>query len=200
MQKEYSEGLMDDTISGYKVPFLFILVSVLFVSAVVIITPIISTVYTIDEASFRIVVRSGLIYKLGEDSPYSGRIIDTLESKIIKYDVLDGLKNGEFSISTLEGNFSVRGYVEKNKNVGSWEYYYDDGRLESVGSFEDDKPQGNWIWYYKSGKVKSKGNYLSGKAEGSWFKYDERGNLKLMIYYSNGEIVNEVKFILPQYI
>jgi antitoxin component YwqK of YwqJK toxin-antitoxin module len=189
---------MEDTTNGYKVPFLFILISVLFVSAVVIITPIVSTVYTIDEAFFRIVVRSGLIYKLGEDSPYSGQIIDTLESKVIKYNVVNGLKHGEFSISTLGGNFSVRGFVEKNKNVGSWEYFYDDGSLESIGSFENDKPHGNWIWYYKNGKVKSKGNYLSGKAEGRWIKYDERGNLNLMIYYSNGEIVSEVKFSLPK--
>lgn len=184
--------------NGYKVPLLFILISVLFVSAVIIIAPIVSTVYTSDEASFRIVVRSGLIYKLGEDSPYSGQIIDTLESKIIKYNVVNGLKDGEFSISTLKGIFSVRGFVEKNKNVGSWEYFYDDGSLESIGSFNDDKPHGNWIWYYKNGKVKSEGNYLSGKAEGRWIKYDERGNLNLMIYYSNGEIVSEVKFSLPK--
>ena len=189
---------MEGATNGYKVPLLFILISVLFVSAVIILAPIVSTVYTIDKASFRIVVRSGLIYKLGEDSPYSGQIIDTLESKVIKYNVVNGLKHGEFSISTLKGNFSVRGFVEKNKNIGSWEYFYDDGSLESIGCFEDDKPHGNWIWYYKSGKVKSEGNYLSGKAEGRWIKYDERGNLNLMIYYSNGEIVNEVKFSLPK--
>lgn len=189
---------MEGAANSYKVPLLFILISVLFVSAVVIITPIVSTVYSTNEVSFRIVIRSGLIYKLGEDSPYSGQIIDTVESKVIKYNVVNGLKHGEFSISTLKGNFSVRGFVEKNKNVGSWEYFYDDGSLESVGSFKDDKPHGNWIWYYKSGKVKSEGNYLSGKAEGRWIKYDERGNLNLIIYYSNGEIVSEVKFSLPQ--
>jgi antitoxin component YwqK of YwqJK toxin-antitoxin module len=191
---------MEDATKGYKVPLPFIIISVLFVSAVIIITPIVSTVYTIDEESLRIVVRSGLIYKLGESSPYSGQIIDTLQNKVIKYYVVNGLKHGEFSISTLEGNFSVRGFVENNKNVGNWEYFYDDGSLESVGSFTDDKPHGNWIWYYKSGKVKSEGNYLSGKAEGRWVKYDERGNMNLMIYYSNGEIVSEVKFSLPQFI
>ena len=191
---------MEDATYGYKVPLLFIIISVLFVSAVVIIAPIVSTFQTNDEASLRIVVRSGLIYKLGDESPYTGHIVDTLENKIIKYDVVNGLKHGEFSISTLEGNFSVCGFVEKNKNVGSWKYFYDDGRLESVGSFIDDKPHGNWIWYYKSGKVKSEGNYLSGKAEGRWVKYDERGNMNLMIYYSNGKIVSEVKFSLPQFI
>ena len=67
-----------------------------------------------------------------------------------------------------------------------------------MGDFSDDKPHGKWTWYYKSGKVKSEGNYLSGKAEGRWIKYDEQGHLNLMIYYSGGEIVSEVKFNLPQ--
>ena len=102
---------MEDATKGYKIPLPFIIISVLFVSAVIIITPIVSTVYTIDEESLRIVVRSGLIYKLGESSPYSGQIIDTLENKVIKYNVVNGLKHGEFSISTIEGNFSVRGFV-----------------------------------------------------------------------------------------
>ena len=52
-------------------------------------------------------------------SPYTGHINDTLENKIIGYDVVNGLKHGEFLISTLEGNFSVTGFVENNKNVGT---------------------------------------------------------------------------------
>jgi antitoxin component YwqK of YwqJK toxin-antitoxin module len=189
---------MEDASTGYKVSIPFILMSVLFVTAIVIIAPLVSSVQKIDKTSVRIVIRSGLIYKLGESLPYSGQIIDTLESKVIKYNVMNGLKHGEFSISTLEGNFSVCGFVENNKNVGNWKYFYDNGSLESVGSFTDDRPHGNWIWYYKSGKVKSEGNYLLGKAEGRWTKYDERGNLNLMIYYSNGEIVSEVKISLPK--
>lgn len=189
---------MEDVSKGYKVPLLFILISVLFISAIIIITPIVSYVHEVDQVSAGIVILDGLIYKQGKDSPYTGHIIDTLDNKIIEYDVVNGLKHGEFSISNLEGNFSCFGFVDQNKNVGNWKYFYDDGRLESTGDFIDDKPHGKWTWYFKSGKVKSEGNYLSGKPDGRWFKYDDQGHLNLMIYYSRGEIVSEVKFNLPQ--
>lgn len=185
---------MEDVSRSYKVPLLFILISVLFISAIIIITPIVSYVHEVDQLSTNIVIRNGLIYKQGKDSPYTGHIIDTLDNKIIEYDVVNGLKHGEFSISNLEGNFSCFGFVEQNKNVGNWKYFYDDGRLESTGDFKDDKPHGKWIWYFQNGKIKSEGNYLSGKPDGRWFKYDYLGHLNLMIYYSNGEIVSEVKF------
>jgi len=184
---------MEDASTGYKVSLSFILASLLFVSSIVIITPLVSYIHKVDEASVRIVILDGLIYRQGEDFPYTGHILDTLENKIIKYDVVNGLKHGEFSITTIEGEISVWGFVEQNKNIGTWKYFYDDGALESTGSFSEDKPQGKWIWYYKNGKVKSEGNYLAGKPEGRWIKFDEQGHTNLIIYYFQGEIVNEVK-------
>lgn len=189
---------MEDASNGYKVPIIFILMSVVFISAVVVSVPLISKIPSKDSKSFHIYVQDGLIFKRGENAPYTGQVLDTIENKIIAYEVVNGLKNGQFSISNLHGNFTVSGYVENNKNVGTWKYFYDDGLLESIGSFKDDKPHGNWRWFYKNGKVKSEGNYLLGKPEGIWIKYDEKGNLNLMINYSDGEIVSEVKFHIPQ--
>jgi len=188
---------MRDATQGYKVSIPFILLAVSFVSLIVIITPLVSNISNLESKSFKIVVQDGLIYKQGDKLPYTGHIQDTLENKIVGYDVVNGLKHGEFFITTLEGNSSVSGFVEKNKNVGTWKYFYEDGRLESTGDFSDDKPQGKWTWFYKSGKVKSEGTYLSGKAEGRWIKYDEQGHLNIIIYYSEGEIISEVKFNLP---
>ena len=189
---------MKDATSGYKVSIPFILIAVMYVSIIVVLTPIISITPSVESKVFIIVIRDGLIFKQGDKLPYTGHIQDTLENKIIAYNVVNGLKHGEFLITTLEGKSSVYGFVEKNKNIGTWKYFYDDGRLESTGDFRDDKPYGKWTWYYKSGKVKSEGNYISGKAEGRWIKYDERGNLNLIIFYSRGEIVSEVKFNLPK--
>lgn len=189
---------MEDVSRGYKVPLPFILISVLFISAIIIMTPLVTNVQEVNEVSLQIVIRDGLIYKQGNDSPYTGHVIDTLDKKIIEYDVVNGLKHGEFSISNLEGNFSCFGFVEQNKNVGNWKYFYDDGRLESTGDFIDDKPHGKWIWYFKNGKIKSEGNYLSGKPDGRWFKYDYQGHLNQVIYYSEGEIVSDIKFNIPR--
>ncbi|MDZ7623314.1 MAG: hypothetical protein U5J96_02545 [Ignavibacteriaceae bacterium] len=189
---------MEDASTGYKVSLPFILIAVIFVSAVVIITPLVSNISNVESKSFNIVIRNGLIYKQGENLPYTGHIKDTLENKIIGYDVVNGLKNGEFFISTLAGNSSVSGFVENNKNVGTWKYFYDDGRLESTGDFSDDKPHGKWIWYYKNGKIKSEGNYVSGKPEGRWIRFDIQGHPNLIIFYSRGNIVNEVKIDRPK--
>ncbi len=188
---------MENTSTGYKVSIPFILIAVILISTVVIITPLVSNITSVESKSFHIVIRNGLIYRQGDSSPYTGHIKDTVESKIIGYDVVNGLKHGEFFIMTLAGNSSVSGFVEKNKNVGTWKYFYDDGRLESTGDFSDDKPHGKWTWYYQSGKVKSEGNYVSGKQEGRWIKFDEQGYPRIIIIYSGGNIVNEVKLNRP---
>ena len=189
---------MEDASKGYKVSIPFILIAVMFVSAVVIITPLVSNISNVESKSFNIVIRDGLIYKQGDSSPYTGHIKDTVENKIIGYDVVKGLKHGEFFITTLAGNSSISGFVENNKNVGTWKYFYDDGLLESTGDFSDDKPHGKWTWYYKNGKVKSEGNYVSGKPEGRWIRFDTQGHPNLIIFYSGGKIVNEVKIDRPE--
>ena len=66
----------------------------------------------------------GLIYKVGHDDPYTGRIIDTLQNKVLEYDVVNGMKNGEFRLSSIEGIVSVYGSIEDNRNIGKWKYYF----------------------------------------------------------------------------
>jgi len=90
----------------------------------------------------KIFINDGLIYKNGESNPYTGRILDTLQNHlIIEYDVVNGLKNGEFLVSTVEGIFTVYGFIENNKNIGRWQYYYENGQLECTGEFIDDTPR-----------------------------------------------------------
>jgi len=189
---------MENASTVYKVSIPFILIAVMFVSAIIIITPLVSNISNVESKSIHIVIRNGLIYKQGDNLPYTGHVKDTVENKIIGYDVVNGLKNGEFFITTLAGNSSISGFVENNKNVGTWKYFYDDGCLESSGDFSDDKPHGKWSWYYKNGKVKSEGNYVSGKPEGRWIRYDIQGHPNLIIFYSRGNIVNEVKIERPK--
>jgi antitoxin component YwqK of YwqJK toxin-antitoxin module len=140
----------------------------------------------------------GLIYKAGQENPYTGRVIDTLKNNIIEYDVVKGLKNGEFRISTLEGIVSVVGNIEDNRNIGEWHYYYPNGQLESEGNFKNDMPHGKWIWYYSNGDVKEKGSFLYGVKVGDWYQYTRKGNVISVLTYINGKLVNEVKFSLSR--
>jgi hypothetical protein len=183
---------------NYKASYFFIFITVVFIGAIVILVPVVSTVSANTHKSNHFVINDGLIYMLGEDSPYSGRVLDTLENKILEYDVVNGLKHGEFIISTLDGNNSVYGFIENNKNVGVWKYFYENGNLESTGGFQDDKPMGKWTWYYQNGKLKSEGIYILGLSEGRWMNYDSEGFLVSIINYSKGEIVRELKFSKPK--
>ncbi|MFI5236926.1 MAG: toxin-antitoxin system YwqK family antitoxin [Ignavibacteriales bacterium] len=188
---------MKDASKNYKASYLFIFLTVLFIASAIIITPLLSR-ETKDDGSSHIVLNDGLIYMQGENSPYNGRVLDTLENKIIQYDVVNGLKHGEFIISTLNGKFNVCGFLEKNKNVGNWKYYYENGTLESTGSFKDDKANGKWTWYYQNGSVKSEGVFILGLREGKWINFDEQGFPISIIHYLRGETIDEIQISKPK--
>ncbi len=139
-----------------------------------------------------IYVKDGLIYKQGESIPFTGRILDSLDSKIVEYDVVEGLKNGEFCVSNFNGVFTVFGSIKKNKNVGIWSYFYESGQLESKGNFKNDLPHGKWQWFYKDGTLKSEGYYINGNQEGEWKSFSEHGLLKSITRFTGGIETNKI--------
>ncbi|MCZ6702787.1 MAG: hypothetical protein O6940_07065 [Ignavibacteria bacterium] len=140
--------------------------------------------------------KDGLIYKLGQDDPFTGRIIDTLKNKIIEYDVVDGMKNGKFRLSYLDGIVSVFGKVKNNRNIGEWIYFYPNGQLESKGNFNYDKPHGKWMWFYSNGNLKESGSFLNGHKSGKWYQYTIDGNLISIKFYDKGDMLNEIKLTI----
>ncbi len=141
-----------------------------------------------------VIKEDGLIYKVGQDDPYTGRILDTLQNKIVEYDVVNGMKNGEFRLSSEEGIVSVYGSIEDNRNIGEWKYYYPNEQLESIGNFKNDYPHGKWVWYFSNGSIKETGTFLNGKKTGTWYRYSWEGILLSITMYDEGEKINEVKF------
>jgi len=123
-------------------------------------------------------IRDGLIYKQGQANPYTGLVKDTLQGKIIEYNVVDGKKDGEFKTSYLNGIPEMIGQLKNNVNHGKWTYYYKSGNIESEGFFENDLPHGIWKWYYENGKLKEEGNYVNGNREGHWILFDMEGKIK----------------------
>jgi len=139
-------------------------------------------------------IQDGIIYKQGQSDPFTGRILDTLYNNILEYDVVNGIKTGEYSVTDFNGNFSIYGNLKGNKNDGLWIYFYENGKVESKGNFKDDQPQGKWNWFYKNGKMRAIGYYVNGIKEGRWIYYNTNGNPSKVIDYSKDAVLNEVNY------
>jgi antitoxin component YwqK of YwqJK toxin-antitoxin module len=147
----------------------------------------------ISPETYRIKTTSGdLIYSPDNSQPFTGRMQDTLSNTLIaEYEVVNGIKQGEFTLLTLDGNFAIHGYMNKNKNDGTWKYFYDSGELECTGDFDNDVPVSKWTWFYKNGMVKTIGTFLNGEPDGRWIKFNDEGITTIIINYSNGEVVSQ---------
>ena len=122
-------------------------------------------------------MRDTLLYKIGSDIPFTGTEKARIENKIIEYDVVEGLKHGDFRLYYEDGNIEIKGQIDKNRNIGKWQYFYESGQMESEGNFVDDLPEGEWKWYYRSGDIREQGSFKGGKRVGVWKQFDESGNV-----------------------
>jgi antitoxin component YwqK of YwqJK toxin-antitoxin module len=132
----------------------------------------------------------GLIVKQLTNEPFSGIVTDTIANKIITYEVKNGLKHGDLTISYLNGKKAITGKMLDNKNNGKWYYYYPSGKLESEGFFKNDIVVDNWTWYYQNGNKMEEGCFSNGKRDGIWKLYNEDGDLKKSIIYNNGNVIS----------
>ncbi len=136
----------------------------------------------------------GLLYRIGSKISFTGRVIDTVQKRIMEYDVVNGMKNGEFLLYYPNGNVEIFGHIESNKYTGKWYYFYPDGQLESEGYFKDDNAYLIWRWYYRNGSLKEEGSYVKGMKEGSWKSYNLDGSVKTKIIYHKDEIFSQVDY------
>jgi hypothetical protein len=137
-------------------------------------------------------IKDGSVYDLDTNKPYTGKITDTLSNQIMSYEVVDGIRNGQFLVKGLDGKTLMEGLLKHNKNEGKWRYYYPNGKLESEGNFVNDTVEGKWIWYYEDGTIKEEGYFESGKREGVWIIYDTNGNVKSTMNFKKGAKISEI--------
>jgi len=122
-------------------------------------------------------LRDTLIYEKGSDKPFTGREYAQIENKIIEYDVVNGIKHGEFKLYYESGKMEIKGQLVNNLNEGKWQYFYESGQIESEGDFADNLPEGIWKWYYRSGKIREEGLFRKGIRFGIWKEFDETGKI-----------------------
>lgn len=122
-------------------------------------------------------LRDSLIYKKGSENPFTGRERALIENKIIEYDVVKGVKTGEFKLYYENGNLEIAGNLQNNLNVGRWQYFYETGQIESEGDFVDNFPDGVWKWYYRSGDLREEGRFIKGNRIGVWRQFSKQGDI-----------------------
>ena len=135
-------------------------------------------------------VRDTLLYKVGSDKPFTGTEKAFVNNKIIEYDVVDGLKHGNFRLYYESGKIEIKGQIDKNRNTGNWQYFYESGQTESEGNFVDNLPDGEWKWYYRSGNLREQGNFKLGKRVGLWKSFDSTGNMIEEREFSESDSIN----------
>ena len=84
------------------------------------------------------------------------------------------------------GGEKKSGAVAHGLQQGTWNYWYDDGKLQATGSWEGDRQIGAWTWYWPDGSKKETGTYLGGgQRTGHWTQYHPGGKLASSGDYRN---------------
>ena len=92
------------------------------------------------------------------------------------------------------GPFIVRDGITYDQNTneplaGIVEEFYDDGQLESRGTFRDGELNGLYEEFYENGQLSFRGNYKDGKQDGLLEYFDKDGNPTSTETYRDGELV-----------
>ncbi len=158
-----------------------VLLSIIFVSSAL----ILSSCGKKAPNSGNVMLKDGLICAIHSGEPFTGKVHDIINAQVLEYDVVKGIKEGDFNVFSENGKPLIYGRIKNNKNEGLWQYYYPDGQLESQGYFKNDISSDKWVWYYPDGKLKATGYYSNGKKDGKWTKYDEYGSVTSEAVYRN---------------
>lgn len=128
------------------------------------------------------------------------------------YQVLDTITNileGKYLSYHLNGNIESKGNFHNNETVGSWEFYFETGKLKMIGDLSEENPksgmwkyffengevqmtgqitdqkrEGEWQFFFESGQLKEKGRFTNNKREGTWHSYYEDGRQKTTTNYT----------------
>lgn len=103
-------------------------------------------------------------------------------------------KGGQFyyeGISQL-GQVETTGlYNVKGGKTGEWNYYSENGVLESKQNYDENLPIGELFSYHENGNIKDYSSYSEGKTEGYFKSFFKNGQMESQGYYKNGELDKE---------
>lgn len=86
------------------------------------------------------------------------------------------------------GKIMSVGEFKNGQTHGKWTYYYENGTTQLQGEYVDGLEQGQWEWYADNGKIVKKGFYKDGLLDGVWFNYYDNGVLMDSSNYAYGRL------------
>ena len=86
----------------------------------------------------------------------------------------------------------INQYDSDGIKQGYWEYYHNNGKLLSKGSYINDKRDGYWESYWDTGEVGAKGSLINGKKDGIWEWYWNTGEIMSKELYANDILVKDI--------
>ena len=89
-------------------------------------------------------------------------------------------------------------WVETNllgNEHGSYERYYENGKLEERGEFDTGYKSGKWEKFYPTGQMEYTGEYSKGKKIGNWkFFYPDGKKEAAEVFDSKTELISRITF------
>lgn len=132
---------------------------------------------------------NNIYYLDGESEPYTGKATDYYESGQLSelYHLKDGLLHGQYAIYYEEGQVESEGTYTDGNEVGTFTEYYVDGSLMMVSNYKEGLLHGKMINYYENGQIESEGTYEDGNLNGKTTWYYESGVVKKEASYIDSE-------------
>ena len=132
---------------------------------------------------------NGLWTKKGENTPYTGAIIEYFDNGKVKGkgEFKDGLVHGLRTMYYENGNKSLeRTYLNGISDGPSIEYY-PNGQVKQEANFKNGKDDGIFKVYYEDGQIHAILTFSNGVQQGDYFEYTLDGKLKAQYYFVNGK-------------
>lgn len=149
--------------------------------------------------------RMGMVDTLGR---WQGPLRDYYSNEAVqmKGSYTNNQRDGIFIYYTDHNTYSSAGRYDKEKAVGKWESFYDNGQLKSEEYYLDDyymknlwdslgnymvkEGEGKYIARYGNGIISETGNYKEGRKEGVWQGRHKNGSLYFEEFFSRGRLVS----------
>ena len=89
----------------------------------------------------------------------------------------DGSKHGEYEEWAANGTVVARGSFDKDKRVGDWKTWYDNGERKEECAYKRGERHGECSEWHSTGKQKSISEWNDGRRDGPWKLWNKEGVL-----------------------
>ncbi len=97
-------------------------------------------------------------------------------------------QNGLVKETSSEGKLQKAAHYSDGKLEGSYEEYFENGKLRLRGQYKNDKKHGLFqTWSWSTGKLTSEANYVNDRQHGLFRRWDENGKLAIEMTIHEGK-------------